>query len=176
MRKPNSNAKLKTLPEDRQAAIAEYALNHSLEETVKWLRSDGLPTSSAALSLFLSWFRLRSQLTRNESTVDTLLEKLQVARPDWTPQQIQQVGQAFFSALALEQQDPKTWFLTQQIGLKREQLNLDRDKFEFDAAKACLKQLPELKAISTNKSLSETQKVEQIRLKLFGTVPPAQAS
>lgn len=48
------------------------------------------------------------------------------------------------------------------------QLDLDRDRFEFDAAKSCLAKLPELKVISSDKGLSESQKVEQIRLKLFG--------
>ena len=48
------------------------------------------------------------------------------------------------------------------------QLSLDRDKFQFDAAKACLARLPELKVISSDKGLNYSQKVEQIRLKLFG--------
>lgn len=50
------------------------------------------------------------------------------------------------------------------------QLALDRSKFEFDAATACLKVLPALKAISQDKGLSEPQKVQQIRLKLFGVL------
>lgn len=49
------------------------------------------------------------------------------------------------------------------------QIGLDRDKFEFDAAKACLAALPELKVIQGS-AISETEKVEQIRLKLFGVV------
>lgn len=48
-----------------------------------------------------------------------------------------------------------------------------REKFEFDAAKACLKQLPLLKAISADRSLNDDQRIEQIRLKLFGEVPAA---
>ncbi|MDE2099100.1 MAG: hypothetical protein KGL39_17735 [Patescibacteria group bacterium] len=55
----------------------------------------------------------------------------------------------------------------EQLG---EQIALERDKFQFDASTACLKALPELKAISTDKTLSEPQKVQQIRLKLFGTL------
>ena len=107
--KPRSDSKLKTLPEDRQVVIAEYARGHSLEETVKWLSDDGLKTSAAALSEFLSWFQLRSQLQRNESTVESLLKNLQQTRPAWTPDQIDKAGQDFFSALAIEQQDSLTW-------------------------------------------------------------------
>lgn len=176
MRKPNSNAKLKTLPEERQDAIAEYALDHSLTDTVKWLREDGLQTSSAALSEFLSWYRLREQLTHNESTVKEMLEELKASSPDISQEQLDQAGQLFFSALAIEQQDSLTWKRVKDSQLRTGLLKLNRDKFEFDAAKACLAMLPELKAIAVNKSLSETQKVENIRLKLFGKVPPAQAS
>lgn len=55
----------------------------------------------------------------------------------------------------------------QQLG---EQIALERDKFQFDAAKACLARLPELKAISTDKGLSDADKVQAIRLKLFGAL------
>jgi hypothetical protein len=168
MRKPNSNAVLKTLPDERQSTIAQHARDHSLEETVKWLAEDGLATSTGALSNFLSWYSLQQQLSRNASTVETLLAEARKANPSWTPAQIEQAGQSFFSALALEQQDIKTWFLTQQLGIKKEQLRFDQEKFQFDAAKACLKQLPQLKVISTDKTLSETQKVDHIRQKLFG--------
>jgi hypothetical protein len=50
----------------------------------------------------------------------------------------------------------------------------DRDfavnKWQWDAAKECLKKLPALKAIVQDKSLSEAGKVDAIRLKLFGVV------
>lgn len=51
------------------------------------------------------------------------------------------------------------------------QISLDRDRFEFDAASACLKQLPTLKVISADRSLNDDQRIEQIRLRLFGEVP-----
>ncbi len=170
-KKPRADSVLKTLPPERQAAVAEHLRGNSLDETRLWLAQDGLKTSIAALSEFLSWHSLQQQLHRNESTVETLLQKLQVSRPDWTPDQIQTVGQSFFTALALEQQDPKQWFLIQQTALKREQLSLDKNKFEFDATRAAMAKLPELKAISANKNLSEDEKLEQARLALFGSAP-----
>lgn len=51
------------------------------------------------------------------------------------------------------------------------ELSLDRDKFQFDAAKAALAVLPELLAIKRDSSLTEDAKLEQARLKLFGTLP-----
>ena len=171
-RKPNANAVLKNLPEPRQAEI--YArCNLPAKEgggfanVRAWLAEDGIRTSEAALSYFFSWYGLRQQVARNEQTVETLLEKFREADPDATPEKVQSIGQAFFSAMALDQQDPKVWYLTQQLGLKREQLNLDRDKFEFDAAKACLAKLPELKAVSDKPKLNEEEKAKAIQQILF---------
>lgn len=48
------------------------------------------------------------------------------------------------------------------------------EKQQFKASKACLKILPKLKLISNNPKLSDTQKIDLIRLKLFGKIVPAQ--
>ena len=48
---------------------------------------------------------------------------------------------------------------------------LTREKWEFAASEACLKQLPELKLISDRPELSFKEKLRQIRLKLFGSAP-----
>jgi hypothetical protein len=58
-----------------------------------------------------------------------------------------------------------------KIGQKKEEIALNKQKFQWDAAGACLALLPELKAISSDKALNEAEKVEQIRLKLFGVIP-----
>ena len=58
-----------------------------------------------------------------------------------------------------------------KLNLKREEFSLARDKFQFDAVAACRKQMPSLKAIEANKSLSETEKTQLFMEKLFGTKP-----
>jgi hypothetical protein len=50
-------------------------------------------------------------------------------------------------------------------------LQLNREKHEFDAAAQCLLQLPELKLISNNSKLTDREKINQIRRKLFGRLP-----
>ncbi len=47
---------------------------------------------------------------------------------------------------------------------------LDRDKFQFDAAKAALAKSKELKTISTSK-LSDAEKIDAARQALFGELP-----
>jgi hypothetical protein len=177
-RKPQSNAVLKTLPEERQAEIFSRLTTKtaawpdtSLEAVRKWLADDGLKTSTTALSHFHSWYSLSQQLERNGATVAQLLIDLKTAKPDMTPEQLDVAGQMFFTALSIEQQDSLGWQRAQNVKIRLEQQRFDREKFQFDAAKAALAKLPELNAIKRNNSLSADDKLQQARLKLFGETP-----
>lgn len=129
-KKPRSDSTLKTLPPERQHDIAEYAGGHSLQDTVAWLKADGLATNKSSLSEFLSWHALQQTLRRNETTVETLLADFKSRNPEADPEEVQQLGQSFFTALALQQQDPQQWLWIQQTQLKKQQLEFDREKFK----------------------------------------------
>jgi hypothetical protein len=160
-RKPQSNAVLKTLPEERQAEIFSRLTTKttawpdtSLEAVRGWLADDGVKTSTAALSEFHSWYSLSRQLERNGSVVEMLIEVAKQADPEITPEEIQRFGQAFFSALALQQQDPKGWFLTQQTELKKQSLEDERAKFteskkdgQVKALEGCLEESKQFPAV-----------------------------
>ncbi len=168
-RKPRADSVLKTLPPARQGAIAEHLRDHTLEETRAWLAADGLKTNTDALSQFLSWHSLQGQLRKNESTVETLLANLQQENPDWSPEQIQVAGQSFFTALAMQQQDPKQWYLIQQTALKKEQLSLDRQKFQRETAELFVKWSADAKARDiASSNLSHADKIEQLGQAMFG--------
>lgn len=129
-KKPRGDSPLNRLGAERQQAIVDHAGAHTLAETVKWLRDDGVITSSTALSDWLSSFRLGAQMRRNESAVERLMRDLSKEHPEWTIEQLQKVGQAFFTSLAVEQQDPKGWFLAQQLALKEKQLEFDQQRYK----------------------------------------------
>ena len=87
------------------------------------------------------------------------------------------LGQKAYELAESPNADPKDVKAVMMLLLKasdqafrRERLELDKQKFQFDAAEACLKALPELKAIASDKGLSDAQRVEAVRLKLFGVV------
>jgi len=134
--KPRSDSALKTLPETRQADIAEYLRDHSLKATVEWLAEDGFKTSIKSLSEFLSWYSLRQQLSRNEQTVETLLADYVKTDPNLTPEKIQSMGQAFFSAMSLAQQDPEAWVQVQRLNLQRASLAMDERRIALLEKKA----------------------------------------
>ena len=168
-KKPRADSVLKTLPEARQMAIADYSREHTWTETRKWLAADGLATSEAALSGWFSWFTLQQQLRQNASTVETLLADFKSANPNATPDQVQQVGQAFFTSLALQQQDPKQWFLIQQTNIKREQLSLDRSKFQRETCELFVKWSADQRASAiANSTASNADKIEKLGELMFG--------
>lgn len=148
-KKPRADSVLKTLPEDRQAEIADFATSNTLADTVTWLRESGTQTTNSSLSKFLSWYRLKQQLLRNESAVLTLVTEIRNRNPEITTEKIYEAGHIFFAGSALEKQDSRGWYLTQQVALLKEQNKLESTKYhdqlesrkqaiqrELDAAKA----------------------------------------
>jgi hypothetical protein len=108
-KKARSDAKLKTLPAERQAEIFEK-LNlpgdqgGGYRNTLKWLLDDGFKTSLRVISQFFAWYRLRQRLATNYRTVSQVLEDIKREEPDLTDTQLERAGQRFFAALAIEQE------------------------------------------------------------------------
>lgn len=168
-RKARSDSKLKTLPEERQHSIAEFARAHSLDDTVAWLKEDGLTSSAAALSEFLSWYALRAQLARNQSTVESVLEELKQSRPELTESQLFAAGQSFFGALAIEKQDAEAWSYVQGLKIKSETLKLQEKKFQVATCKLFLKWSEDRRASEIVESKAgNSEKIEQLRQLMFG--------
>lgn len=59
----------------------------------------------------------------------------------------------------------------ESIAQKQTEIQLAREKFEWNGARESLRQLDTLKAIKANSTLTEDQKLEQARLALFGVAP-----
>lgn len=161
MRKPRADSRLKTLPPERRAEIAAHAAAHRLEETRAWLAGQGLRTSTGALSEFLSWQRLQDTLAANEQTVGQLMDWYRERHPETGADELAALGQAFFSALALRLQDPKVWTAIQHLGLKRRQLELDREKLELLRRKA--EQADRTEAVLSDAALDDAERQRRIR-------------
>ena len=124
MNKPRANAKLKTLPDQQQADIAQFARNHTLAQTVRWLHEAGVATSTSAVSQFLRWYVHRQELARNEQALRNAIVDLVRNGVAPTAETLSQIGNAIFAGAALEKQDPRAWFMSQQIYLRKADLGL----------------------------------------------------
>ena len=109
--KPRSDARLKNLPDECQAQIAEFARTHSLAQTVQWLAGQDFKTSLSAVSQFLRWYRVKQGMTANEAK---LREKLaDVLRNDPSHLRLDTLGRTLFSITAIMDQDPRAWYRVQ---------------------------------------------------------------
>lgn len=165
VRKPRGDARLKTLPEGEQAALWEYLREHTIEAAVEWLRGRGVRTSRGSVSEFYAWYGVREVLRANESTVAALLEDLKRARPDISAEALQEAGQMFFSSLAIRQQDAAAWTRVQQVGLKREEVRLARERFE--ALQRQAQQAQAAEQVTRDGGLSAEEKLARYR-QIFG--------
>ena len=171
-RKIDPRSKLRNLPPEKQEAIVKYAKKNSVEATAKWLAKSGIKTCRSGVSRFLAWHRLNERFTRNNSIVQIFLDNLKSSRKDITPERLEMAGQMFFAAIALDQEDPVGWKRIQDLRIRRDAIELNREKWEFEAVRICRAKLPDLKAIEDKPKWTEREKEEAIRAILFPRIPP----
>lgn len=183
MRKPRSDAKLLNLPEDQKAKLADWLIGgmpyHQAIEVVK--KEFGVEAGRDAFQNFWQSECAPRYLARRSQGANMAREIAQEAAR--IPGQFQQATidaieqKAFELSInpLSEPKEVKNLFMLIQKGrdqdIKVRQLDLDREKFQFDAAKACLAKLPELKAIAGNNTLDQDAKLRAMRQTLFGVLP-----
>jgi|SRR5579859_3330813 len=164
----------------------------TLEEIQAWLKEEGVTVVSSTLSRFLESLRqarLQKQLLAQISTGARQcreVEKQFGKNPAPELETLIKLHRVLILQLSTQgNADPKFLALANNLlqtameytsgqtkaRFKERELKLAEEKFQFDAAEACLKTLPELKVISSDKGLSQAQKVDRIRQKLFGVLP-----
>ena len=176
-----TSAALRDLPAEQQRAIAALLQEKTAGAARAELRKEGVETTAAALTEFYSWWCLQEQFKEWTGDVATMLSLLKQQHPYLSEEELSRYGSAVFQLRAIKTQDVKSFSQLvaarhkadldlRKLELRREALRLQREKFEFDAAKACLAKLPELKAIAASKRLDDRDKIDQIRLRLFGVL------
>lgn len=185
---------LKTLPEERQAAVAEYALGHTLAETVAWLGADGLRVSRMCVSRWLSWWSWRSQFRGLEADTLDFMEQVRARKPELSEGDVEAFGNDYFQLQALKLNDPKLFlkFRTarnraemeklklgqkeREIGQREEALKLEREKFErLVCERALTRAVQERAAEIAGRNAPQDEKIAAMREALFADVDALQA-
>jgi hypothetical protein len=146
---------------DTQAALRKE-ISAKLKITLK---------SDNQLTCFRQWLARQDEMDEEAAQAEEEEARILHEHPDWTKDQVREDLLRRFYNRARATGDSKLGLATMRVDRGLIQVKTDREKFEFDAAKACLKALPALKVISTNKTLSEADKVNAIRQKLFAVLP-----
>lgn len=186
MRKPRSDAVLLNLPEEQQCKLADWLLNGMPYHEAKLLAEEEFGVALKSLSAFQDFWQqvcqplLLAKRRKLAGAADERAEEAKRSPGQFDLATLDAIAQKAYELAESANADPKDVKSLMMLLLKardqnfeEKKLAFDRQKFEFDAAAACLKQLPTLKAISTNKALNQNEKVEQIRLRLFGMVAGA---
>ena len=178
--KPRSDSKLKTLPDERQEEIAEYASRHSLAETVAWLREDGISVAPSTLSEFLRDYRLSRQFSVFEKSSLQMIELLRKKRPELPESELQGYASEFFQLQALQMNDPKTFlaFSTarfdaemekEKLRIKQEELALAKAKYQRETCELFLQWFEDKRAKEAAASgVSNAEKIERLGQLMFG--------
>jgi hypothetical protein len=176
-RRVRSDAVLQNLPPEQQEEIARMLMpgpgNKTGEEVRKWLKKTGIVISRQTVSNFYRWWLERLEKRQIGKWVKAKSAQWAKEHPNATPAEVFAMGQRIFSRLAMELADTRAWCATQALQIRRDTLGLSRERFEFRAAQACLKDLPKLKAISKDSSLTEDEKIQRVRVALFGAAAAA---
>lgn len=195
-RKPNSPGKdkpvpaltrLKSLPAADREVI--YGWCSDAKKTLTDVRGEIRSvysislSSDSQLSRFRDWQFHQQRLERHNSNVENFEEAFRRANPKASAETIRNAAIAFFMSEAAASGDRDGFIDIARLDLdersaktkahfKEREISLGENKFQFDAAKACLTHLAELRQIASDRALTEPQKIEAIRKRLWGTPPP----
>lgn len=163
--------------------LCDWLLSGLPQEKVRLLlhKEFSVETSNAALSRYYSEVCSVALLARRQRAVSTAEEiATEVARSPgkFDAATIDRLKQMTFEMSLQPQPDAgklRDVFMlvlkARDQDLDEKQLQLSMDKFQFDAAKACLAHLPALREIAKDPGMDDAAKLQAVRKRLFGEAP-----
>ena len=123
------------------------------------------------LTAFRSWVDEQDELDRRAEQMRDDERRLGEEHPDWSKEQIREdvLRKAYLRSRS--EGDFKLGLKTIAADAKLESIRFERDRFEFDAAKAALKAAVALKVIASNTTLTDAEKIDAAREALWGKLP-----
>lgn len=185
MSKGRNDSPLDQMPKHQQDALEDWLFEEGIDYSaaMERLHMDfGIKTSKSSLGRFYKRVEKRrtlDKITEAAKVAQNVEERFEAEKTDLYPVILKMVGQiAFEQSVNGKQMDPeivynftKLLIAGRKEELRAETISLQKQRFEFDAAKACLKKLPELRAIAADQSLDAKGKIKAIRQRLFGDLP-----
>jgi hypothetical protein len=165
--KVRCDAIIKRLPEKKQVVLLEYWRTHSAKQTIKWLADDDIKTSVRALSLWRAWYVARERNKAREERILSILADHKKRDPSLTNEKLTEVGELLFNAIAIDQEDAKTWSIAQQLQIKRGALAVQKSKLALEFKKF-KNQIEAARETNDDPKMSPEEKQSRIR-ELLGT-------
>src|SRR5437867_1496829 len=90
-------------------------------------RSEG--ESQISVKEYSGWLGLAEDLRRHEATAMMMMEWFKKRAPELTAERVQEMGQQFFSEMALTEKNGEAWNRTQEVGVKMDRNKLGWERF-----------------------------------------------
>jgi hypothetical protein len=163
MNKTRTDAKLKTLPADVQAALwsfFEADAKRKLEDAVPWLKSEhDVATDFRRVSEWRLWYARKLEIESAQSEAEEIKEALALAG-QYSAKQLEQVGNLIFLNRATKEGDAKVFAQVANVLQGRESMEAKATQHE-DKMKIARGRL-ELQAKELNRKLKELEmKIEE---------------
>lgn len=169
-KKTRADAKLKTLPEDRQAQIAELCAIKTLAEVRQELAADGLVVSIDTISRWYSSWQLEQDFQRTETLAEQFMQQIKLSDPQITEEKLFDFGQTLFALRAVENKDARDWKRVQDVRHRRQMLDIERKRFMRETSQLFLNWFEDQRAkeIASASGLGQTEKIEKLGQLMFG--------
>lgn len=184
MKKVRKDAKLKSLTAALQAQVREVISGAGItQEALTRISAElGIHVGSVrTLSEFLHWYdspqqRIAREIETAGSVTALVVDKLRAGPAPVTEAELFAMGQRIFAERAIALQDPEIWARTQaagrdreRVGLKRDELELARQRFQLETCEAFLKWYEDQKAREiAGSSGTHADKIERLGQLMFG--------
>jgi hypothetical protein len=188
MSKPRSDSTLDNLPPNQRETLERWLFEENLgyEAAAKRLHADfNIKSSTTGVWGFYqrrAQARLLDRITRNKAKANAVVERFTQEPADLYRGALNMISEIAFDKATKEELDVETIYNFTKLliagrkeDVRAEALTLARDRFQFDAAKACLAHLPALRSIAQDNKLDQNAKLDAIRQKLFGQLPEQSA-
>ena len=127
--------------------------------------------SAPRLSEFWRWLSEQQEIRLANESVQNIREIFNEVMPGAGAEETHKFLVRFLSAQGFGQKDHKLLKFVTVETRKAVEIERERERFQFDAARAALKCLPQLKAIAADKSMDEPARLNAARKHLFGVTP-----
>jgi|GEM_PF-1838417 len=184
MKKPRPEAILLNLPEEQEEALASWLLAGLPYHLAKARLKADFEVEVKSLSSFTRFYnercapRMQARLQLARRTAEKLFKDAKRNPAAFDAATAELLRARAFEILQNPGADPrdvsalvKLLLDSKKQDLQREQLVLDRDRFEFDATKKALAALDALNEITRTSGIDDDEKLNRARRALFGEVP-----
>ena len=191
------DAKIKGFDLERQRKVLGWWAEKDEEYARRMIKKTwGISVVCKTFYEALAFWRSSSKWAQVEAQARVQVEQEAAGKGGMSPEERNAALERNFLTIAAAAEDTETFLEFRKLDLKRQELNskqhevksklkqrekeLDRkerelalsiQKFQFDGAQAALKHLSTLRSIAADRSLNSDEKIEAVRLKLWGTAP-----